>query len=97
MARRFEIMDANTRQYRGHNAEGRQLTVRLIPPSDYSNPVAHSLACVNDLIVHALRDVDDSDMVGITVQNQVKQNDKPIGISINRKNQFSADVIWSVF
>ena len=97
MARRFEIVDANTRRNRRYNAVGRQLTVRLIPPSDNRNPVAHFLATVNDLIEHALRDVDDSDMVGITIKNQVNQNDKPIGITFGRKDQLSADLIWSVF
>ena len=63
MARRFEIMDTNTRRYRRYNAVGRQLTVRLIPPSNNSDPVAHFLASVNDLFENALRDVEDSDMV----------------------------------
>jgi len=67
--------------------------VRLIPPSDNTNPVAHYLASVNDLIEHVLRDVEDSDMVGMTIQNEVNQNDKPIGISFRRKDQLSADVI----
>jgi len=35
-------------------------------------------------------------MVGITIQNQVNQNDKPIGISFRRKDQISGEVIWSV-
>jgi len=35
--------------------------------------------------------------VGITIQNQVIQNDRPIGISFKWKDQLSADVIWSVF
>jgi len=72
-------------------------TVRLIPPSDNSDSVAHFLASVNDLFRHVLRDVDDSDMVGITIQNEVNQNDKPIGISFRRKDQLSADVIYFVF
>ena len=67
--------------------------MRLIPPSDNTNPVAHYLASVNDLIEHVLRDVEDSDMVGMTIQNEVNQNDKPIGISFRRKDQLSADVI----
>ena len=71
--------------------------MRLIPPSDNTNPVAHFLASVNDLIGHALRDVDVSDTVGMTIQNEVNQNDKPIGMSFRRKDQLSADVIWSVF
>jgi len=97
MPRRFEIVDVNTRQYRRYNAVGRQLTVRLIPPSDNSDPVAHFLASVNRLIEHGLRDADDSDMVGMTIHNQVNQNDKPIGISFRRKDQVSGEVIWSVF
>ena len=53
---RFEIMDANTRPYRRNSAAGRQFTVRLIHKTGNSNPVAHFLASVNDLIEHALRD-----------------------------------------
>ena len=36
-------------------------------------------------------------MVGITIQNCVNQNDKPIGMKLRRKDQVSGDVIWSVF
>ena len=36
-------------------------------------------------------------MVGITIQNEVNLLDKPIGISFRRKDQLSAEVIWSVF
>jgi len=52
---------------------------------------------VNELFEHALRDVDAADMVVITIQNQVNQNDKPIGLCFRRKDQISGDVIWSVF
>jgi len=97
MARRFDILDRNTRQYRRFNAEGRQLTVRLNPSSDACDPVSHFLASVNDLFESVLSDVGDSDMLGIAIQNQVNQNDKPIGISFRRKGQLSGDVIWSVF
>jgi hypothetical protein len=36
-------------------------------------------------------------MVGNTINNEVNQNNKPIGISFRRKDQLSGDVIWSVF
>jgi len=36
-------------------------------------------------------------MVGIIIQNQVNQNDKPIGISFRRKDQLPGEVIWNVF
>jgi len=59
--------------------------------------VGHFLASVNELFEYALQDVSDGDMVGITIQNQVNQNDKPIGISFRRKDQLTGEVIWSVF
>ena len=71
--------------------------MRLIPPAVNTNPVAQFLACVNDIIEHVLRDVDDSDIVGITIPNQVNQKDKQIGISFRRKDQLPGEVIWSVF
>jgi hypothetical protein len=97
MANRFVIDDVVRRQYRRFNVVGTQFTVRLLPPSDNSDPVGHFLASVNNLFEHALRDVDATDMVGMTIQNRVNQNDKPIGISFRRKDQVSGNVIWSVF
>jgi len=67
MARRIEIMDTITRQYRRYNPAGRQLTLRLIPPSENIDSVAHFLASGNDHFERALRDVDAADIVGITI------------------------------
>ena len=52
---------------------------------------------MNDLFGHVLHDVGDGDMVGITIRNQVNENDKPVGISFRRKDKLFGDVIWSVF
>jgi len=96
-ARGFEIDDTFRRQYRRYNSVGTQLTVRLLTPADNSDPVGHFLASVKELFEYALQDVGDSDVVGITIQNQVNQNIKPIGISVRRKDQLSGEVIWSAF
>ena len=71
MSRRFDILDRNTRQYRRYNPVGRQITARLTPPSDNSDPVTHFLGSVKDLFGHVLHDVGDGDMVGITIRNHV--------------------------
>jgi len=97
MAHRFEIDDKIRRQYSRYNAVGTQLTVRLLPPADNSDPVGHFLASVKEHFEYAWKDVSDDDMVGITIHNQVNQNDKPIGIRFRRKDQLSGEVIWSVF
>ena len=97
MAHRFKIDDTITRCYRRFSAEGTQLTVRLIPPPDDSEPVRHFLASVNDLFQHTLENIASSDIVKITIQNRLNQNDKAIGISFRRKDQFSGDVTLSAF
>jgi len=71
--------------------------VRLLAPSDKSYPVGNFLASVNNLFGCSLQNVSERDIVGVTIQKEVNQNDKPIGISFRRKDQLSADVIWSVF
>jgi hypothetical protein len=36
-------------------------------------------------------------MVGITIRNQVKVQDKAVGLSFRRKDQLTESVVWSVF
>ena len=52
---------------------------------------------MNDLFEYALRNSEDSDMVGVTIHNEVNLLVKAIGISFRRKDQLSEEVIWSVF
>jgi len=95
---RFTIDSEINRQYKRFNAMVTKLTVRLLPPSEGqdSNPMSHFFASVSDLFEYALKNCDDSDMVGITISNEVNVADKAIGISFRRKDQITPDVIWSV-
>jgi len=54
------------------------------------------MASVTDLFEYALRNCDDSDMVGIMITNEVNVSDKAIGISFRRKDQITSEVTWSV-
>jgi hypothetical protein len=97
MAHRFEIVREIGRDYRRFGTVGKQFTVRLNPPSDLDlNPIDHFLASINDLFEDVLHDVQDSDMVGVAIQNEVNQRDKPIGLSFRRRDQMSGDINWSV-
>jgi len=73
--RRFTIDEEQTRQYRLFNAQGTQLTVRLLLPSkgEDSNPMSHFLASVTELFEYALRDHEDNNMIGVTISNEVKE------------------------
>ena len=58
------------------------------------------MASVINLCEHALRNCEDSDMVGISIRNEVNMRDKVIGISFRRKDQLSTDTIlnfWQKF
>ena len=81
------------------NARGTELTVRLLPPAIEKNQdtITHFQASVDDLFEYALRNSEASDMVGVTIHNEVNLLDKAIGISFGRKDQLSEEVIWSVF
>src|SRR5215469_4390683 len=61
------------------------------------DPVNHFLDSINALFDYALRDVEASDMVGITIRNLENRSDKPIGFSFRRRDQIASDVIWSLF
>jgi hypothetical protein len=63
--------------------------VRLNPPIDLDfNPIYHFLVSMDDVFEHVLHGVQDSDMVGIAIRNELNQSDKPIGISFRRKTRF---------
>jgi hypothetical protein len=85
----FEVEAEITRRYTRFNAMGTQLTVRLSAPPDDEDPVTHFQDSMDDMLAYALRNCSDADMVGITIQNEVNQNDRPIGISFRRKDQLS--------
>jgi len=59
--------------------------------------MSHFLASVTELFEYALRDLEDSDMIGVTISNEVNVKDRAIGISFRRKDQITGDVIWSKF
>jgi hypothetical protein len=96
---RFTIDSETNRQYSRFNARGTELTVRLLPPAvgDNSDAITHFHASVNGLFDYALRNSEDSDMVGITIHNEVNLLDKTSGISFRRKDQLTEEGIWSVF
>ena len=54
-------------------------------------------ASLTEMFEYALRDCQDSDMVGLNIRNEDNVQDKPIGISFRRKDQISEELIWFVF
>ena len=98
MSQRFEVDGEITKLCRRFNATGTQISVGLLPPPfPDSYPITHFLVGMSELFEYALRDCSESDIVGVTISNEVNEHDKPIGISFTRKDQLSEEVIWSMF
>jgi hypothetical protein len=93
------IIEEITRQYRCFNTRGTLLSIRLLAPGegDEIHPVSHFMASVTSLCEYALKNCDDSKMVGISIRNEVNMRDKAIGISFRRKDQLSTDEILNVW
>jgi len=97
MSRYFTVQNEITRHYRRFNAEGRQLTVRLTAPPPTSTVAHYFVDSVDALFEYYLRDLQPSDMVGISIHNADNQQARPVGLSFRRRYQISRDVLWSVF
>ena len=82
--RKFTIIDEITREYRRFNTRGTQLTVRLLPP-DEIDPVSHFIASVSSLCDYALQNCDESDMVGISIRNEVNMRVKLLELALDVK------------
>lgn len=79
---------------------GRELTVRMTapPPSNAeARDPAHFANSMDELLEYSLRDLDPSNMVGMSLHNAGNQQDKPVTLSFGRRDQISRDVLWSVF
>ena len=96
MSKKYEILDEQAKEYRRFNTWEHNGSSGL-NPLYWDRSCNHFLASVNEWFAHVLQNVRNGHMVGITKHNEVKQSDKPIGISFRRKDQLSGDVIWSVF
>ena len=95
MSRYFTVLDEVTRRYRRFNVEGRELTVRMTAPLEASaaarDPAQHFANSLDKRFEYSLRDLDPSDMVGISIHNADIQQDRPVGLSFWRRDQISRE------
>jgi hypothetical protein len=99
MDRKFTIIDEITSQYGRFYTVGTLFTVRHLPPLEKveRDPISYFMDSVTNLFEHASKNCDDSNIVGISIRNDVNMRDKKIGIRFTRKDQFSADKILNVW
>jgi len=90
MSRCFTVLDDITRHCRRFNAMGRELTVRMTAPSQATAAARYSernfANSVDDLFEYSLRDLDPSDMMGISIHNAGNQQERPVGMSFRKRD-----------
>jgi hypothetical protein len=78
MYRYYTAQNEITRRYRRFNAEGRKLIVKVTAPPRTSSAARHFADSVDKIFEYALRDLQPSDMVGISFHNVDNQQDRQI-------------------
>lgn len=97
LSRYFTVLDEVTPHYRHFSAVGRKLTVRITAPTSASeeaqDPARHITNSVDELFEYSLRNLDPSNMVGISIHKADNQQDRNVGLSFRRRDQISRDVL----
>jgi len=97
MSRYFTVLDEITLHSWRFNAEGRELTVRMLcafpARTAARDPDGYFAESVDEIFNYSLRDLKPGDMVGISIHNVDNQQGKPIGLSFRRRKQLSRDVL----
>lgn len=93
----FKILKQIRKNYKRFNAFGTQTFVQMNQIEDgTADPVGYLKSAFEHLLVHVKKDIDATDMVGITIKNTESIMDKDIGISLRRSSELNIDVVWSV-
>jgi len=67
-----------------------------LPCKTGSSPARHFACSVDEVFAYSFRDLDPSNMVGISIHNVDNRQDKPGGLSFRRMDQILRDVLWSL-
>ena len=78
------------------NTTGRSLLIKFNLPGEEQDPTTYLKECITALTDYLVDKVPDRDLVGLRIPNTENVQDKVAGISLRRRDQLKADVVWSV-
>jgi len=93
---RFKILDETCKYFPKFNATGRSLLIKFNSLGEEQDPATYLKECVTAPTNYLVDKVPDRDLVGLRICNIENVQDKVVGISLRRRDQFKADVVWSV-
>jgi len=92
----FRILDVTFKSFPKFNTTGRSLLIKFNLPAEEHDPTTYLKECIPALTNYLVDKVPDRDLVGLTIRNTENVQDKVVGISLRRRDQLKADVVWSV-
>jgi hypothetical protein len=89
-------LDETSKSFTKFNATGRSLLMKFNTPGEEQDPTTYLKEFITALTNYIVDKVPDRDLVGLRIRNTENVPDKVVGISLRRRDQFKADVVWSV-
>jgi len=92
----FRILDETWKSFPKFQTTGRRLLIKFNSPGEEQDPTTYLKEWITALTNYLVDEVPDRDLVGLRIRNTENVQDKLVGISLRRRYQFKADVVWSV-
>jgi hypothetical protein len=92
----FKILDETFKSFLKFNTTGRSLLIKFNSPGEEQDPTTYLKECITALTNYLVDKVPDRDLVGLIIRNTENVQDKVVGISLIRRDQLKANVVWSV-
>jgi len=89
-------LDETFKSFPKFNTTGRSLLIKFNSLGEEQDPTTYLKECITALTNYLVDKVPDRDLVGLRIRNTENVQDKVVGISLRRRDQLKADVVWSV-
>jgi len=91
----FRILDETSKSFPKFHTTGRSLPIMFSSPCKEQAATTYLKECITALTNCIVDKVPDRDLVGFRIRNSKNVRQKVVGISLCRRDQFKADVVWS--
>jgi hypothetical protein len=92
----FIILGETSKSFPKFNATGLSMLIKFRAPGEEQEPLSYLKERITALSNYLVVKVPDSDLVGISIRNSENLQDKLVGISLHRPDQFKPDIVWDV-
>jgi hypothetical protein len=92
----FRILDETFKTFPKFNTAERSLLIKFNSTGEEQDPATYLKECITTLTNYLVDKVPDRDLVGLRIRNTENLQNKVVGVSLRRRDQLKADVVWSV-